>query len=242
MSRPTSRATLVRLRRAVVAGEMTADDAAQSVGIPRGTLASRWRIAGIVAEIPMVPRHTTRQAVAAVIEEDPSRSDAEVSARLLSRGVRINTSSVRRHRVALGIGTQRERMQSADPSWRHPTWRRPKVTDEQLREARQQIESRRSTVRRVAARLNVSTQTLYEGWHRLRLVRVRPSGCADDSPPAPLRMSRSPVRDEVAAHLRDYPWMTARDIADSMTADGYRISASAVHGHLKSIAATQGAP
>tara|TARA_R100001510_G_scaffold51492_1_gene51347 strand:- start:1370 stop:2092 length:723 start_codon:yes stop_codon:yes gene_type:complete len=240
MSPPTDRATLVRLRRAVVAGEMTADDAAQSVGIPRGTLASRWRIAGIVAEIPMVPRHTTRQAVAAVIAEDPSRSDAEVSARLVSRGVRLNTSSVRRHRVALGIGTQRERMQSADPSWMHPTWRRPKVTDEQLRDARQEIESRRSTVRRVAARLNVSTQTLYDGWHRLGLVRVRPSGCADDSPPP--HMSRSPVRDEVAAHLRDYPWMSARDIADSMTADGYRISASAVHGHLQSIAATQGAP
>ena len=240
MSPPTSRATLIGLRRAVIAGDVTIAQAAASVGLPRGTLASRWRAAGIVALFPMVPRHTTRDAVAAVIANEPHLSDAQISAQLALRGVRLNTSSVRGHRVALGIPSQGKRMKLIDPKWQNPSAPQRRLTDEQLREARQQIESRRSTVRRVAARLNVSVQTLYDGWHRLGLVRVRPSGCADDSPPP--HMSRSPVRDEVAAHLRDYPWMSARDIADSMTADGYRISASAVHGHLKSIAATQGAP
>jgi len=240
MSRPTSWATLVRLRRAVVAGDMTSAEAAASVGIPRGTLASRWRAWGIVEMMPTGPRHTTRRAVAAVIADDASLSDAEISARLAAEGVILNTSCVRGHRVSLGIGTQRDRMQSQDPSWRHPTWRRPAVTEDQLRETRRQIVSRESTVRRVAARLNVSTQTLYDGWHRLGLVRGRPSGSVDDAPLC--RVSRTPVRDEVAAHLRDYPWMTARDIADSMTADGYRISARAVHGHLKLIRSTQGAP
>ena len=233
MSPPTSRDTLVRLRRAVVAGEMTSAQAAASVGIPRGTLASRWRLFGVVEEIPMVPRHNnkSRAAVASVIADDPSLSDSAISARLADVGIQLNTSSVRGHRVSLGIGNQRERMQSVDPSWRHPSWRQQALTEDELRESRRKIEARESTVRRVAAALCVATNTLYEGWQRLGLIQCKPSGFADDTRAA--WCDRSPVRDEVAAHLRDYPWMKARDIADSMTADGYPITPRAVHHHMK---------
>jgi hypothetical protein len=233
VSNPTSRATLVRLRQDVVDGVMTAAQAAASVGITRGTLCSRWRRWRIVESMPIVPRHTTRHAVAAVIADDPSLSDSEISARLTAEGIQLNTSSVRGHRVSLGIGNQRDRMQAADPGWRHPTWRPKKVTDDELRESRRRVECRQSTVRRVAAELKISTTSLYDGWKRLGLVQERPSGFAADTRAA--WCHRSPVRDEVAAHLRDYPWMTARNIADSMTADGYRITPKAVHHHLKAL-------
>jgi len=233
MSRPTSWATLVRLRRAVVAGDMTSAEAAASVGIPRGTLASRWRAWGIVEMMPTGPRHTTRRAVAAVIADDASLSDAEISERLAADGVRLNTSCVRGHRVSLGIGTQRQRMEAADPAWRHPTWRPKKVTDDELRESRRRVVARETSVRRVAAELKISTTSLYDGWKRLGLVQERPSGFAADTQ---RRCNQhAPIRAEVAAHLRDYPWMTASDIADSMTADGYPITKRAVYHHLKAL-------
>ena len=233
MSNPTSRDTLVRLRRAVVAGEMTSAQAAASVGIPRGTLASRWRLFGVVEQIPMVPRQNNEKLVAVevIIADDPSLSDAGISARLAEVGVQLHASSVRSYRLLLGIGNQRERMKSVDPSWRNPSWPERVLTDEELRESRRKVENRETTVRRAAITFRVSITTLYKGWARLGLIQCRPSGLADDTRAA--WCDRSPVRDEVAAHLEHYPWMKARDIADSMTADGYPITARAVHHHMK---------
>lgn len=226
MSRPTSRATLVRLRRAVVAGEMTSAEAAASVGIPRGTLASRWRAWGIVHEIPMVSRHTARNAVVELFDDQPLLTDKQASAELALRGIALNTSAVRCHRVVAGIGTRVQRM--SQRSLEAP--RAGKVPDAELIEARQMVVNRESTTRRQATRLGVASQTLYNEWHRLGLVQARASGPAGDTPDRPCK-----VRDEVAAHLLEYPWMAAQDIADSMTADGYRISKRSVSQHLRNL-------
>ncbi len=240
MSNPTSRATLVRLRRAVVAGEMTSAQAAESVGIPRGTLASRWRYFGLVAAIPSVPRASpTKAMVARLIAEDPTITDAEVARKCTESGWRINESTARVNRVALGIPTQRKRMEAIDPNWRHPDWPQRVVSDAALVEARRKIVARESTIRRQAVELGIATQTMYHHWRRMGLLGERPTGGADDS--RPRSQPPSPVRDEVAAHLREYPWMTAHDIADSMTADGYPIKASCVQHHIRIIRRNQGA-
>lgn len=229
MSALTSRATLIRLRQEVVDGVMTAAEAAKSVGIARGTLASRWRLMGIVEAMPIVPRHRTRAIVARLIEKNPSLSDGQMVDELALIGVRLNHSSVRGHRVALGYPTRDERMRKIDPSW-NP---RMHLTDAQLIESRRKIEARESTIRRQAAHLGVVVDTLYKEWRRLGVIGARPGGLAKDSPrPKP---QRAPVRSEVVAHMIEYPWMTASDIADSMTADGYPIKARRVRTHMRTI-------
>lgn len=229
MSALTSRATLIRLRQEVVDGVMTAAEAAKSVGIARGTLASRWRLMGIVEAMPIVPLQRSRRAVAELIELDPSLSDGQLIDELAAIGITLNRSSVRGHRVALGIPTRGERMIQIDANWRPAL----KVTDTQLINARRKIEARESTVRRQAAELGVAVETMYQEWKRLGVIRKRPSGLAADS--APKWCRRTPVRAEIVAHLREYPWMTASDIADSMTADGYPIKARIVARHIKTI-------
>lgn len=224
MSPHTSHVALVALRAAVVAGEMTAAQAAESVGIPRGTLYGRWRSTGLLKTMPIVPRGITRSKVHDLIERNPGMTDDQIGERL-----EIHRSSVRGHRVALGIPARRRRMAAIDPSWRPML----KLTDAQLVECRQRVESRVSTVRREASRLRVAPQTLYDQWRRLGVMKKKPRGIALDSQPKWCR--RAPVRSEVAAHMREYPWMTPSDIADSMTADGHPIKIYRVRRHMQTI-------
>jgi hypothetical protein len=227
MSAPTSRDTLVRLRQAVASRQMTTAQAAASIGIPRGTLCSRWRLLGVVESMPIQCETQTRQQVAALIEDRPALSDGELSDLLRSQGVSLNRSSVRGHRVALGIPPRNERMRKIDPTWRPSLT----VTDAQLIEARRMVETRESTIRRQATHLGVAVETLYHEWRRLGVIHSRPRGLAKDSQPQWCR--RAPVRSEVAVHMREYPWMTAQDIADSMTADGYPIARKTVSHHMR---------
>ncbi len=229
MSPHTSHVALVALREAVVAGEMTAAQAAESVGIPRGTLYGRWRSTGLLETMPIKPSHASRVIIANLIESHPALSDGQLSSELRNRGIRLNRSSVRGHRVALGIPSRDERMAAIDPDWRPAL----KITDEQLIESRRKIEARESTVRRQAAGLGVAAQTLYNEWRRLGVIAGRPMGLALDSQPKWCR--RAPVRSEVAAHMRQYPWMTPSDIADSMTADGHPIKIYRVRRHMQII-------
>ena len=81
MSPHTSHVALVALREAVVAGEITAAQAAESVGIPRGTLYGRWRSTGLLKTMPIVPRGITRSKVHDLIERNPGMTDDQIGER-----------------------------------------------------------------------------------------------------------------------------------------------------------------
>lgn len=231
MSEPTSRDTLIRLRQAVASRQMTTAQAAASIGIPRGTLCSRWRLLGVLESMPIQCDTQTRQQVAALIAERPSLSDGELSDLLRSRGISLNRSSVQGHRVALNIPPRNERMQRIDPSWRPSQT----VTDDQYVEARRKIETRQSSIKRQSAELGVAVDTMYKEWRRLGAINTRATrGMASDSGD-PAWCRNAPVRSEVLAHMREYPWMESKDIADSMTADGYPIRPSVVQHHIRNI-------
>ena len=212
------------LRRRVVRRELTVAQAAEEIGIPRGTLCSRWRITGIYQESPMGALTPTAGRVLALVAESPELSDDGIAARL-----GICRSAARKHRVRLGIAASAERMKAIDQSWR----RRKPPTDAQFRTARDEVVARRKTVKEAARSLGISQAWIYRHWHRLGLIGGKtPRGGLAGS----RRKSRPcPVRDEVQAHLLAYSWMLPHDIANSMTADGYPISVRAVELHLEAI-------
>ena len=231
MSPHTSHVALVALREAVVAGEMTAAQAAESVGIPRGTLYGRWRSTGLLEGIPMPRWGTSRATVRRIIESDPSLSDSGIAQRMTEEGTTIRRTTVTAHRISMGIPPRDERMREVDPSWKA---NRSRLSDADLIEARRKIEARESTVRRQALELGVCSETLYNRWRRLEVIHSRPKGRTTAGPPT-YKRRRAPVRDEVAAHMREYPWMRASHIADSMTADGYPIRPYRVRQHMQTI-------
>lgn len=211
---------LLRLRLAVVAGEMTRTEAAASIGIPPGTLSGRWRVAGLIESHPMHTRyHPLRRQVRAAIERHPGATDEQIHAALVADGHKIARCTVRSVRCRLGIGCSRERA---------------RLSDEELREARRRVVAREASVREVARELGKAAGTVYKGWRRLGLI--------DGEPPQGLTIGKrgpreAPVRDEVAVYLRDYPWMNARQIADAMTADGQPVSVYAVRTHRRRLRA-----
>lgn len=212
------------LRRRVVRRELTVAQAAEEIGIPRGTLCSRWRITGIYQESPMGALTSTAARVRALVAESPELSDDSIAARL-----GICRSAARKQRSNLGIPKRDDRMIAIDQSWR----RRKRPTDAEFTLARGEVVARRQTVKQAARSIGISQGCIYRNWRRLGLI-------SGETPRGDLAGSRRksrpcPVRDEVRAHLLEYSWMLPHDIANSMTADGYPISVRAVELHLEAI-------